>query len=163
MMLFSSTQETMYVDSHRYPFPADSFDLLDALLIFANPPGASAVPLAAAWDLDSFSWLQRGSVQDVMGFLAKVSTMCFGTRTPVLLAHMPIYLRLWRKEHLQRSDSLFRKIATPLTFTRDRPRTGLAAFLCRIANIPSEWHSLCCKKHSTSSSSNVRGLFMSRK
>lgn len=43
------------------------------LLIFANPPGAQAVPLTTAWELGSFGWLQRGTVQDMMGFMAKVS------------------------------------------------------------------------------------------
>lgn len=46
---------------------------IDAILIYANPPGAPAVPLVAAWDLDSFGWLQRGTVQDVMAFMSKVS------------------------------------------------------------------------------------------
>lgn len=50
-----------------------SSTITDAILIYANPPGASAVPLVAAWDLDSFSWLQRGTVQDVMAFMSKVS------------------------------------------------------------------------------------------
>ncbi|KAJ9478275.1 Synaptobrevin-like protein [Pseudozyma hubeiensis] len=41
------------------------------LLILANPPGAGAVPLTTAWELGSFSWLQRGTVQDMMGFMAR--------------------------------------------------------------------------------------------
>lgn len=45
----------------------------DAIMIYANPPGSPAVPLVTAWDLDSFGWLQRGTVQDVMGFMSKVS------------------------------------------------------------------------------------------
>lgn len=44
------------------------------LLILASPPGAGAVPLTTAWELGSFSWLQRGTVQDMMGFMARVST-----------------------------------------------------------------------------------------
>ena len=44
------------------------------LLILANPPGAGAVPLTTAWELGSFSWLQRGTVQDMMGFMARVSS-----------------------------------------------------------------------------------------
>jgi synaptobrevin family protein YKT6 len=48
-------------------------DILDGILIYANPPGAPAVPLVAAWDLESFGWLQRGTVQDVMAFMSKVS------------------------------------------------------------------------------------------
>ncbi|SPO38620.1 probable YKT6 - SNARE protein for Endoplasmic Reticulum-Golgi transport [Pseudozyma flocculosa] len=44
---------------------------LYGLLIFANPPGAPAVPLTTAWELGSFGWLQRGTVQDMMGFMAK--------------------------------------------------------------------------------------------
>ncbi|KDN44687.1 putative YKT6-snare protein for endoplasmic reticulum-golgi transport [Tilletiaria anomala UBC 951] len=44
---------------------------LYGLLIFANPPGAPAVPLVSAWDLGSFSWMQRGTVQDIMGFMSK--------------------------------------------------------------------------------------------
>ena len=47
----------------------------DGILIYANPPGAAAVPLAAAWELESFGWLQRGTVQDVMAFMSKVSTI----------------------------------------------------------------------------------------
>lgn len=42
------------------------------LIIYANPPGANAVPLSTSWKLDDFGWLQRGTVQDVMGFMAKV-------------------------------------------------------------------------------------------
>lgn len=41
------------------------------LLIFANQPGQQAVPLVSAWDLNSFSWMQRGTVQDMMAFMAK--------------------------------------------------------------------------------------------
>ncbi|KAK0539179.1 palmitoyltransferase, partial [Tilletia horrida] len=41
------------------------------LLIFANPPGASAVPLIGAWELGSFNFLQRGTVQDVITFMSK--------------------------------------------------------------------------------------------
>jgi synaptobrevin family protein YKT6 len=44
-----------------------------ALMIYATPPGGKAVPLSTAWKLDEFGWLQRGTVQDVMGFMAKVS------------------------------------------------------------------------------------------
>ncbi|KAL9935242.1 hypothetical protein V8E36_005590 [Tilletia maclaganii] len=44
-----------------------------ALIIFANPPGAPAVPLVGAWELSSFGFLQRGTVQDVMAFMSKVS------------------------------------------------------------------------------------------
>lgn len=29
------------------------------------------MPLTSAWDLTSFSWLQRGTVQDIMAFMAK--------------------------------------------------------------------------------------------
>ena len=43
------------------------------LLVLASPPGAGAVPLTTAWELGSFSWLQRGTVQDMMGFMARVS------------------------------------------------------------------------------------------
>ena len=43
----------------------------DGLLIFANQPGQQAVPLVSAWDLNSFSWMQRGTVQDMMAFMAK--------------------------------------------------------------------------------------------
>lgn len=42
-----------------------------AVLIFANQPGQQAVPLLSAWDLNSFSWMQRGTVQDMMAFMAK--------------------------------------------------------------------------------------------
>jgi len=42
-----------------------------ALIIFANPPGAPAVPLVGAWELSSFGFLQRGTVQDVMAFMSK--------------------------------------------------------------------------------------------
>lgn len=42
-------------------------------MIYATPPGGKAVPLSTAWKLDEFGWLQRGTVQDVMGFMAKVS------------------------------------------------------------------------------------------
>lgn len=45
------------------------------LLILASPPGAGAVPLTTAWELGSFSWLQRGTVQDMMGFMARVSNL----------------------------------------------------------------------------------------
>lgn len=41
------------------------------MLIFANQPGQQAVPLLSAWDLNSFSWMQRGTVQDMMAFMAK--------------------------------------------------------------------------------------------
>lgn len=42
-----------------------------ALMIYATPPGANAVPLSTAWKLDDFGWLQRGNVQDIMAFMAK--------------------------------------------------------------------------------------------
>ncbi|CAO1625133.1 unnamed protein product [Parajaminaea phylloscopi] len=42
-----------------------------ALIVYAVPPGANAVPLSTAWKLDDFGWLQRGTVQDVMAFMAK--------------------------------------------------------------------------------------------
>lgn len=45
------------------------------LLVLASPPGAGAIPLTTAWELGSFSWLQRGTVQDMMGFMARVSTI----------------------------------------------------------------------------------------
>ncbi|UZJ51490.1 hypothetical protein CBS101457_000810 [Exobasidium rhododendri] len=51
----------------NFPFSLSS----DGILIYANPPGAPAVPLVAAWDLESFGWLQRGTVQDVMAFMSK--------------------------------------------------------------------------------------------
>lgn len=41
------------------------------MLLFANQPGQQAVPLLSAWDLSSFSWMQRGTVQDMMAFMAK--------------------------------------------------------------------------------------------
>lgn len=44
----------------------------DAVLIFATQAGQPAVPLLSAWDLNSFSWIQRGTVQDMMAFMAKV-------------------------------------------------------------------------------------------
>ncbi|KAK0551676.1 palmitoyltransferase [Tilletia horrida] len=44
---------------------------VNGLLIFANPPGASAVPLIGAWELGSFNFLQRGTVQDVIMFMSK--------------------------------------------------------------------------------------------
>lgn len=44
-----------------------------ALMIYAVPPGANAVALSTAWKLDEFNWLQRGTVQDVMNFMSKVS------------------------------------------------------------------------------------------
>lgn len=44
------------------------------LLVLASPPGAGAVPLTTAWELSSFSWLQRSTVQDMMGFMARVSS-----------------------------------------------------------------------------------------
>lgn len=47
-----------------------------ALIIYAVPPGTNAVPLSTAWKLDDFGWLQRGTVQDVMAFMAKVSCSC---------------------------------------------------------------------------------------
>lgn len=43
------------------------------LLIYATPPGSPAIPLSTAWNLTEFGWLQRGTVQDVMAFMAKVS------------------------------------------------------------------------------------------
>ncbi|WFD37179.1 palmitoyltransferase [Malassezia japonica] len=43
----------------------------DAVLIFATQAGQPAVPLLSAWDLNSFSWIQRGTVQDMMAFMAK--------------------------------------------------------------------------------------------
>lgn len=43
-----------------------------SVLIFATQPGQPAVPLLSAWDLNSFSWIQRGTVQDMMAFMAKV-------------------------------------------------------------------------------------------
>ncbi|WFD48803.1 palmitoyltransferase [Malassezia furfur] len=42
-----------------------------SVLIFATQPGQPAVPLLSAWDLNSFSWIQRGTVQDMMAFMAK--------------------------------------------------------------------------------------------
>ncbi|WFD32780.1 hypothetical protein MSPP1_003831 [Malassezia sp. CBS 17886] len=42
-----------------------------AVLVFANNPGQPAVPVLSAWDLSSFSWMQRGTVQDMMAFMAK--------------------------------------------------------------------------------------------
>lgn len=41
------------------------------MILFANQPGQQAVPLLSAWDLNSFSWMQRGTVQDMMAFMAK--------------------------------------------------------------------------------------------
>jgi len=42
-----------------------------AVLVFAQEPGRPAVPLISAWELNSFSWIQRGTVQDMMAFMAK--------------------------------------------------------------------------------------------
>ncbi|PWN24441.1 putative YKT6-snare protein for endoplasmic reticulum-golgi transport [Jaminaea rosea] len=42
-----------------------------ALLVYSVPPGGNAVPLSTAWKLDDFGWLQRGTVQDVIGFMSK--------------------------------------------------------------------------------------------
>ena len=58
----SSIQDTCSSDMQIY-----------GLLVLASPPGAGAVPLTTAWELGSFSWLQRGTVQDMMGFMARVS------------------------------------------------------------------------------------------
>lgn len=44
-------------------------------MIYAVPPGANAVALSTAWKLDEFNWLQRGTVQDVMNFMSKVSAI----------------------------------------------------------------------------------------
>lgn len=41
------------------------------MLVFSNQPGRQAVPLVSAWDLNNFSWIQRGTVQDMMAFMAK--------------------------------------------------------------------------------------------
>lgn len=54
------------------------------LLILANPPGAGAVPLTTAWELGSFGWLQRSTVQDMMGFMARVSTITPAQSTPLI-------------------------------------------------------------------------------
>ena len=58
-----------------------------AALIFANAPGQQAVPLVSAWDLNSFSWIQRGTVQDMMAFMAKVRSVSCGADTDGLGAH----------------------------------------------------------------------------
>ncbi|PWN52696.1 putative YKT6-snare protein for endoplasmic reticulum-golgi transport [Violaceomyces palustris] len=44
---------------------------LYSIIVFANVPGAQAVSLVSAWDLSSFSWLQRSTVQEMMNFMAK--------------------------------------------------------------------------------------------
>ncbi|PKI82649.1 Ykt6p [Malassezia vespertilionis] len=41
------------------------------VVIFASQAGQSAVPLISAWDLNSFSWIQRSTVQDMMAFMGK--------------------------------------------------------------------------------------------
>ena len=52
-----------------------------AALIFANAPGQQAVPLVSAWDLNSFSWIQRGEDLDKLveksGSLSQQSKMFY--------------------------------------------------------------------------------------
>ncbi len=71
------------------------------LLVLASPPGAGAVPLTTAWELGSFSWLQRGTVQDMMGFMARVCSSSSSTSHTLMctcqqcyghLATSPVYL-----------------------------------------------------------------------
>ncbi|CAD6957967.1 unnamed protein product [Tilletia controversa] len=68
-------QHTVHSRSHsaaRLAVPTKlPFMQIYALLIFANPPGASAVSLVGAWELGSFSFFQRGTIQDVMSFMSK--------------------------------------------------------------------------------------------